>query len=51
MEEIKFSDFKIIPDYNSIHRETIDDDTYFGDQYKKFISNSRLKWIDPTEGK
>lgn len=43
MEEIKFSDFKIIPNYNSVHRENISDDIYFGDKYKNFISNSRLK--------
>ena len=48
--DIKFSDFHIIPDFNSVHKEGIDDETYFGDKYKKFISNSRLKWIDPNEG-
>ena len=41
--DIKFSDFHIIPDFNSVHKEGIDDETYFGDKYKKFISNSRLR--------
>ena len=50
MKEISFSDFKIIPDYDSIHRECIDDKTYFGEKYSKFVSNSRLKYIDPSEG-
>lgn len=43
MEEIKFSDFKVIPDYNSVRKENINDDTYFGENYKKMVSNSRLK--------
>lgn len=43
MREIKFSDFKIIPDISSIRRENIDDATYFGDKYKLMVSNSRLK--------
>lgn len=50
MREIKFSDFKIIPDISSIRRENIDDATYFGDKYKSMVSNSRLKWINPSEG-
>ncbi len=43
MEELKFSDFRIVPDFNSVHKEAIDDPTYFGDKYKKYISNGRLK--------
>ena len=50
MEKVKFSDFKIIPDINSVHKEDINDDTYFSNQYVHYISNSRLKWINPEEG-
>lgn len=50
MEKVKFSDFKIIPDINSVRREEIDDDTYFSSNYAHYISNSRLKWIDPNAG-
>ena len=50
MEKVKFSDFRIIPDINSVHKEEIDDDTYFSNQYVHYISNSRLKWINPIEG-
>lgn len=49
MKEIKFSDFKIIADVDSVHKECIDDETYFGEKYKSMISNSRLKWINPVE--
>ena len=50
MEKVKFSDFKIVPDINSVRKEEIDDDTYFSSKYSRYISNSRLKWIDPKEG-
>lgn len=46
---LKFSDFRIIPDIESAHREAIDDATYFSSKYAKFISNSRLKYINPEE--
>lgn len=47
---LKFSDFRIIPDIQSVHREIIDDGEYFSKKYSMFLSNSRLKWINPTEG-
>lgn len=50
MDKVKFSDFKIIPDINSVRKEEIDDDTYFSSKYSGYISNSRLKWINPKEG-
>ena len=50
IEKVKFSDFRIIPDINSVRREAIDDDTYFSKAYSGYISNSRLKWIDPNDG-
>ena len=48
--KIKFSDFKIVPVLKSIKNIAMDDNTYFSKQYSKFISNSRLKWIDPESG-
>ena len=47
---LKFSDFRIIPDIESAHREQIDDGVYFSTAYSKFLSNSRLRWINPEEG-
>ena len=48
--KLKFNDFRIIPDFNSVHREAISDEVYFSSKYAKFLSNSRLKWINPVEG-
>lgn len=48
--KLKFSDFRIIPDIDSVHREAIDDGEYFSTKYSKFLSNSRLRWINPAEG-
>lgn len=48
MDKVKLKDFKVIPDINSVRREEIDDDTYFSKAYSGYISNSRLKYIDPT---
>ena len=50
MEKVKLKDFRIIPDINSVRREDISDDTYFSPAYGGYISNSRLKWIDPKDG-
>lgn len=50
VEKVKLSDFRIIPDFNSVRREEIDDATYFSPQYSCYISNSGLKWIDPKSG-
>jgi hypothetical protein len=47
---LKFSDFRIIPDIQSVHREVIDDGEYFSSKYSMFLSNSRLRWINPAEG-
>lgn len=49
--KIKFSDFEIVPVMKSVHKEEISDAVYFGKKYSNYISNSRLKWINPdTEG-
>lgn len=49
MQKIKFKDFRIVPDFNSVHREAISDEEYFSSKYSKCISNSRLKYINPDE--
>lgn len=48
--KVRFDDFKIVPVMDSIRKEEIDDATYFSKPYAKYISNSRLKYIDPSEG-
>lgn len=49
-KDIKFSDFKIIPIVNSVIKRDIDDEAYFSNKYSQYISNSRLKHINPAEG-
>lgn len=51
IEKVKLSDFKIVPDINSVRKEEIDDETYFSSKYAHYISNSRLKWIEPSVNK
>ena len=46
---VNFSDFKIVPVLDSIKRADMSDDEYFSKKYRKYISNSRLKYIDPSE--
>lgn len=48
-DKVKLSDFRIIPDINSVRKEDISDDVYFSPAYSGYISNSRLKWIDPKD--
>ena len=50
MEKVKFSDFRIVPDINSVCRKEISDEEYFSPKYGHYISNSRLKNIDPLNG-
>lgn len=47
--DVRLSDFKIIPLFDSIQRIDMDDETYFSSKYKDYISNSRLKYINPKE--
>ena len=47
--KVKFSDFKIVPVLDSIKRLDIPDDVYFSSKYSGYISNSRLKYIDPKD--
>lgn len=46
---ILFSDFEIVPIMNSVTKRDISDEIYFSSKYAKFISNSRLKNINPIE--
>ena len=48
--KVKFEDFKIIPDLDSIRNIEMSDETYFSSKYGKYSSNSGLKNIDPKEG-
>lgn len=47
--KINFSDLKIVPVLDSIKRMDISDEIYFS-KYRDYISNSRLKNIDPNDG-
>lgn len=46
---IKFSDFEIVPIMSSVIKRDISDELYFSSKYAKYISNSRLKNINPNE--
>lgn len=46
---VKFSDFEIIPIMKSVRKEEISDEIYFSNKYSRYISNSRLKYINPAE--
>lgn len=48
-EIIKFSDFEIVPVMSSVCKRDISDELYFSSKYAKYISNSRLKNINPLE--
>ena len=47
--EVKLSDIKITPLIDTIRKEDIDDDIYFGEEFKGYISNSRLTLINPAQ--
>lgn len=46
---IKLSDIHLVPDLNSVFREKISDSVYFSSLYSDYISNSRLKLINPDQ--
>ena len=50
MKEINFKDFKVIPILSSIKRVDMSDEEYFSKTYRDYVSNSRLKNINPVEG-
>lgn len=50
MKQINLFDFQIIPLYDTVWQAKISDEEYFSSSYKKYLSNSRLKYIEPEEG-
>lgn len=48
--EVKLSDIKIKPIISSVKRLKISDEEYFSEKYKDYISNSRLRYINPDQG-
>ncbi len=50
MNSIKFEDFVIIPLLETVKILDISDEEYFSDKYADYISNSKLKHINPKEG-
>lgn len=48
--EVRIEDIKISPILESVHRQKIDDEIYFSKTYSHYISNSRLKLINPDQG-
>lgn len=49
MSSIKFSDFEIVPIMSSVCKRDISDEIYFSSKYARFISNSRLGNINPSQ--
>lgn len=47
--EVRLSDIKIEPVLDSVFRKKISDEVYFSDEYREYISNSRLKLINPDQ--
>lgn len=47
---MKLSEIKIIPLLDTLKLEDISDDIYFSEKFSNYISNSRLKYINPEEG-
>ena len=47
--EVNLNDIRLSPILESIKREKISDQEYFSSKYRDYISNSRLKLINPTQ--
>ena len=47
---MKLSEIKITPLLDTLKLEDISDEVYFSEKFSNFISNSRLKYINPEEG-
>lgn len=47
---MKLSDITVTPLLDTLQMEDISDEVYFSEKYSNYISNSRLKLIDPDEG-
>lgn len=48
--QIKLADVRLIPLLHTVKRLKISDEEYFSEKYKDYISNSRLKYINPEQG-
>lgn len=48
---VNLSDIKLSPELESVRREKISDQEYFSQEYSDYISNSRLKLINPEQDK
>lgn len=47
---MELNDIKIIPLLDTLRLQKIDDATYFSEQYRGYISNSRLTLLNPKQG-
>lgn len=47
--KVNLNEIKIIPDLTSVERKKISDKEYFSNEYKDYISNSRLGLINPEQ--
>ena len=47
---INLNDIKLSPVLESVYRSKISDAEYFSSSYSNYISNSRLKYINPDQG-
>lgn len=50
MDEIDYSKIKVFPIKETLFLGKITDDEYFSEKYSDYISNSRLKLINPDQG-
>lgn len=50
MKQIKLSDIQMIPLKKSVKRIEMSDERYFSDEFKDYVSNSSLKYINPEQG-
>lgn len=48
---VKLSNVKLTPLLHTVQRLKISDEEYFSSKYRKYISNSRLKYINPDQDK
>lgn len=46
---INLNDIKLSPNLESVYREKMSDEEYFSSKYANYISNSRLKLINPNQ--
>lgn len=50
MNHCQHNEIQIVPLLDTLQILDISDEEYFGEKYREYISNSRLKLIDPEEG-